>query len=148
MTLSQGTGITGISDYLKLTLIPSLTTLRVTNIYDNELTDMGGFPSATITVSDLKGKFLDNTRNQRNYQFTIRIFIDRNKMNFGSSKAETILRTLADEFISKVDADPTLGGNCIYLMVSPAKFGYINRENQNIRLMEVTIEAIDAVTWR
>ena len=148
MATTQGTGITGCSTYLKTILIPSLTTLRVTNIFDNELTDLAGYPSATITVNNLKGKMLDNARNERHYEFIIRIFIDRNKQNFGSSKAETILRTLADEFITKVDSDPTFGNNCVDSKPSDARFGYVNRQNQNIRMMEVTIDCVDVVTWR
>lgn len=144
----QGNGIEATSNYLINTLLPSVTTIRLTNIYDHELTDLAGFPSATLTVSDLKGEILDNYRNKRSYTFTLRIFIDRNKLNFGTSKSEKILRTLSDEIIQKIDSDPTMGGNCIYAMPSPAKYGYVNRENNNIRLLEMQIEAIDANTWR
>jgi hypothetical protein len=144
----QGSGFTGCSNYIKSTLIPSVTSMRITNIFDNELTDLAGFPAATITATEQPGKVLDNSRNEHIYRFMIRIFIDRNKQNFGSSKAETILRTLADEITLKIDSDPTLGGNCIVTKVFPAKFGYVNRESNNLRVMEITLDCQDAVTWR
>jgi len=148
MSTIQGNGITGCSNYLKNTLIPSVTSIRSANIYDQELTDLAGFPAVTITVQEQSGSFLDNTRNQRIYRFTIRVFIDRNQVNFGSSKAETILRTVADEMTLKLDADPTLGGNCIYSKPFVAKFGYVDREQTNIRIMELQLDCVDAVTWR
>lgn len=144
----QGTGYVGISNYLKNTLIPSVTSIRGANIFDHELTDLAGFPSVTITAQEMVGSILDNVRNQRIYRFTIRVFIERNKQNLGSSQAETVLRTVADELVSKIDADPTLGGNCIDARPFNAKFGYVDREFQDIRLMEITLDCYDAITWR
>lgn len=135
-----------ISNYLKFSLIPNISSIRGANIYDHELTDLAGFPSVTITVQELAGRILDNARNERVYRFTIRVFIDRK--NFGSQKTESVLRTVADEFIDKLDADPTLGGNCIDSIPFPAKFGYIDRESNDIRLMEVQLDARNAITWR
>ncbi len=144
----QGTGYTGISNYLKTTLIPSVATIRTANIYDHELTDLGGYPAVTITSQELMGKFLDNQRNMRVYRFTIRVFIDRNTKNFGTEKAETILRSVADELITKIDADPSLGGNCIYTTPFTAKFGYVERQNNDIRMMELMLDCVDAIIWR
>ncbi len=144
----QGTGATGISNYLKNTLIPSVVNIRSANIFDQELTDLAGFPAATITLQTLKGKILDNSRNERIYRFTIRIFIDRNKQNFGSNTAETILRSITDSLVAQIDADPTLGGNCINTVPFEVNYGYIDRENQNIRLCEVILDCKDASQWR
>ena len=148
MSTRQGQGITGCSNYLKNTLLPSVTSIRITNIFDNELTDLAGFPAATITVMEQDGKPIDNCRNERIYRFTIRVFIDRNAKNFGSAKAETVLRTVADEITLLVDGDPTLGGNCIYVKPFVAKFGYVDRESNNLRVMEITLECEDVVSWR
>lgn len=148
MATRQGGGFAGISSYLISSLLPSVTTLRTANIFNHELTDLAGFPSATVTAQELQGKVLDNSRNERIQRFTIRVFIDRNKQNLGSSQAETILRTLADEITLKLDADPSLGGNCIDSKPYDAKFGYVDRENNNIRVMEITLDARDVITWR
>lgn len=148
MTLQQGTGHVGISNYLKNVLVPSITTIRIQNIFDHELTDLAGFPAATITASDLAGEFLDNMRNQRGYRFMIRIFIERSKLNVGTQEAESTLRTVMDEFIQRFDADPTLGGNCIYTRPGTARYGYVDREQNNIRVAEITLDAFDAITWR
>lgn len=148
MATIQGTGITGVSAYFKNTLIPSITTIRVANIFDYEPTDLGGYPSVTITSQEILGKFLDNSRNERTFRFSIRVFIDRNAQNFGSLNAETILRTVSDEMILKIDADPTLGGNCTYTKVAGIKYGYVNRQSNNIRMAEVVIDCIDIITYR
>lgn len=144
----QGGGHVGISNYLKNTVIPSLTTVRATNIYDNELTDLAGFPAVTITSLEKRGRFLDNARDEVVIVFSVKIFIDRNVQNFGTSKAETILRSIADELITRMQSDNSLGGNCIWSKAFDAKYGYIDRENDNIRLVEVTLECHDANNWR
>lgn len=148
MSTLQGTGIVGCSNYLKNTLIPSVSTIRVSNIFDYEPTDLAGYPACTITSQEVLGKAIDNARNERIYRFTIRIFIDRNVQNFGVNTAESLLRTIADEVISKIDTDLSLGGNCIYTTVFPAKFGYIDRQSNNIRLMEIQLDCHDAITYK
>ena len=148
MATLQGTGITGVSDYLVNTLLPTVTSLRTANIFNHELTDLAGFPSATVTPGQVISKVLDNHRNQITQRFTIRVFIDRSKANFGSSKAETILRSLADEISQVLQSNPTLGGNCIDSKPFDAKFGYIDRESNNIRVIEVELDCFDAITWR
>lgn len=148
MSVLQGGGYIGISNYLKNTVIPSCLTIRSANIFDYEVADLAGFPAATITAQEMVAKILDNSRNERIYHFTIRVFIDRTKTNFGASKAETILRTVADDLINKIDQDATLGGNAIDVKPFDAKFGYVDRENQNIRVAEITLEARCANSWR
>lgn len=135
-----------ISDYLKTVVIPSVTTVRITNIYDNEGTDLAGYPAATITMGEDISKVLDNTRNEVGIKFFIRIFIDRTR--FGSSKAETILRSVATEIRTKLDSDITLGGKCIYTKPFNARYGYINRQQQNIRIAEIELNVIEAYQWR
>jgi len=144
----QGTGATALSNYIKGTLIPNVVDIRSSNIFDNEVTDLQGFPAATITLEELPGKVLDNSRNQHIFRFVIRIFIDRNVQNFGTSKAESILRSTTNDLITQIDADPTLNGNCIIASVFSVKFGYLQRESNNIRVAEVTLNCIDANTWR
>lgn len=144
----QGTGPTGISNYLKNTLIASVPSLRASNIFDYEEADLAGFPAATISLQEKKGKTLDNNRNEHIFSFTIRVFIERTKQNFGASKAESILRSVVSDLITKIDADPTLGNNCIVCNVQTQKYGYVDRANQDIRLCEVTLDCIDANTWR
>lgn len=144
----QGTGATGLSNYLKNTLIPSVTNIRSTNIFDHEITDLAGFPAATITMQELLGRVIDNNRNEVTYRFIIRVFIDRGKANFGSSKAESVLRSTIDTLVTKIHADPTLNGNCINSKPFDIKFGYVDRENQNIRVGELTLDCYDANTWR
>lgn len=148
MATRQGGGYSGISNYLTQTLLPRLTTLRLSNIYAYEPTDLGGYPSCTVTAQAMDGKIIDNTRNERIHIFTIRLFIDRNVQNLGVVNAESILRTVADEIVLQIDSDPSLGGNCIDADPFNAKMGYINRQNQNIRVMEITLLCRDAVTWR
>lgn len=144
----QGSGAAGVSNYLKNTLVPSVTDIRSANIYDSEITDLAGFPACTITLTEVQSKVLDNNRNEHIFKFSIKVFIDRTKTNFGNSTAESILRSTVNDLITKIDADPTLGGNCVIARPFNAPLLYINRENQNIRYMEVVLEVIDANTWR
>jgi hypothetical protein len=148
MSTLQGGGYTNLSNYIKNTLIPSCTTIRAANIYDYEVADLAGFPAVTITAQDMTAQILDNTRNERIYNFTIRVFIERQKQNFGASKAETILRLIADDLIDKIDQDSTFGGNAIDVKPFNAKFGYVDRELQNIRVVEVSLQCRCANTWR
>lgn len=148
MSSRQGSGYTGISNYLLNTLLPTITGLRSSNIFDNELTDLAGYPACTISAQELQGKVLDNTRNERIQRFTIRFFIDRNTQNFGSATAESILRSMVDELVLKVDGDPTLGGNCIDTRPFGSPFGYINRQSNNIRVIQIQLDCRDAVRWR
>jgi len=144
----QGTGFQAISSYLKITLIPSVASIRTANIFDSEVTDLGGYPAVTITLKGLDSSFLDNTRNKHVFDVSIKIFIDRNKQNFGVSTSEDILRQMAGELISAIDADYNLGGNCIYCEPFIGSPAYVDRENQNIRFIEVSLKCVDANKWR
>ncbi len=148
MTQQQGTGFVGLSNWLTQVLIPSVQTIRVQNIYDHELTDLAGYPAVTVTATDLLGKYADNTRNARTYRFSIKVFIDRTQQGFGNDKAEGILRAVMDEIIGKIDADITLGGNCIYAFPFTGRFAYVDRQQQNIRLAELILECRDVITYR
>jgi len=148
MSIRQGNGIDATSNYLKNTVLPQITQLRSSNIFDNELTDLAGFPACTITIEESPARYLDNARNEHRWKFVIRFFIDRNKQNFGASKTEQILRQMSDSLMLILDADPTLGGNVIATYPPQVKYGYLNRESTNMRMAEVTVEAWDAITWR
>lgn len=144
----QGTGIVGLSNYLKNTLIPSISTLNSSSVYDYEPTSLAGFPSVTIVPTEYTGSVNDNTRNERHYLFMLSVFMDRNIANLGPDVSEQVIRQTADEIVEKIDADSTLGGNCIICKPTNAKFGYINRESNNLRVLQVTIEAIDSSKYK
>lgn len=144
----QGNGVNSISNYLKNTLIPSVSDIRSANIFDNETTDLAGFPACTITIDSQDSKTIDTHRIQHVFKFTLRIFIDRNKQNFGSSTAESILRSTVGSLITAMDSDYTLGGNCIYCRPSTSNYVYADRENNNLRVIDLVLEAVDVNQWR
>ncbi len=135
-----------LTSYIVNTLLPTVTTVRLANIFDNENTDLAGFPAATVTIGEDIAKVLDNTRNEIGIKLYIRVFIDRSR--FSAQKAETILRNVATEIRTKLDSDITLGGNCIYTKPFNAKYGYVNREQNNIRIVEIELDCFEAYTWR
>lgn len=145
---SQGGMFEAISAYLTTTLLPTVTSLQSANIFDNENTNLSGYPAATVTAQELQGRVLDNTRNMRIFRFSIRVFVDRNASNFGVNQSEKIIRQTADEITLKLDADPTLGGTCINAIPFQARFGYVDRQSNNLRVMEIQLDAQCAITWR
>lgn len=145
---SQGGMWEGISAYLVQTLLPTVSSLQAANVFDNENTNITGYPAVTVTANEGPGRVLDNTRNMRIYRFVIRVFIDRNKQNFGVNQSEKLLRQTADEITFKLDGDPTLGGTCINAIPFQARFGYVDRQSNNIRVMEIQLDAQCAITWR
>lgn len=142
----QGLGPTAISSYLAGTLLPSVTTIRVTNIYEQEDLPKMGFPAATITWTDKAGSIADNTRNRVEWTFAIRIYIDRS--TFGASKSEQILKLVGAELLQKIEASPKLGNTCVDSIPGGYRNAYINQGSNNIRLIEVQLVCIDFNTWR
>jgi hypothetical protein len=148
MATKQGTGVTGISDYLVKNLLPTITSLNADSIYDYEPLSLAGYPAATVTIQSITGKVGDNARNERHYIFTINVYMDRSAQNLGAEEAESIMRSISDQLISLVDDDPTLGGNCIIAKPLDATYLYANRESNNIRVMQVTLDCRDVSKWR
>ena len=144
----QGTGPTGISNYLCNTLLPSVTTLNIANIYPYEDLPKAGFPAATVHWSAKEARVADNSRFEHTFVFTVRVYIDRTAHNFGVSKAESILRSVGDELTRKIDSDPTLGGNCVITKPSPWQLGYVDQGSNNLRLVEIQLSCIDVNNWR
>jgi predicted TIM-barrel enzyme len=135
-----------IIGYLVNTLLPSMATLRIGNIYDREVTDLNGTPAATVTPGELEGEVLDNYRNRRMLPVQIRIFIARDQIS--AQLVEQALREIADELVDKLDADITLGGNCIYTRPHSAEYGYVQRATDDVRVIQVLLECVYIHTWR
>src|SRR4051812_37369271 len=123
----QGQGPTAISTYIAGTLLPSMTTLRVSNIYEQEDLPKTGFPAATVTWTDKAGSIADNARNKVEWTFTIRIYIDRTANGFGTTKAEQILKLAGAELLQKLEASPKLGNTCVDSNPAGYRNAYINQ---------------------
>ena len=144
----QGQGPTAISTYIATVLLPSMTTIRISNIYEQEDLPKLGFPATTITWTDKAGAIADNTRNRVEWTFTIRIYIDRTAKGFGTNRAEQILKLAGAELLQKLEANPKLGGTCVDSKPAGYRNAYINQGSNNIRLIEVQLVCIDFNTWR
>ena len=89
------------------------------------------------------GEFGDTQRNVRTYKFVIRVYQERAKV--GNSKAERLIREIADEILTLFDNNTTLDG--MVKMVRPviANFDYIDREIGDTRVAEYNLECVNVV---
>lgn len=148
MSTLQGTGVTGISNYIKTNILGMCSTLNSSSIFDYEPTSLAGFPAVTLTFDGFDTKISDNTRNERTYKFLMALFVDRSPLTYGAETAESIFRSMVDEVVLKFDDDPTLGGNCINSLLTIGESGYTNRENNNLRMITMTLTCTDVSKWR
>jgi hypothetical protein len=132
--------------YIVDTVLPSMSTLKIGSIFDREITDLEGVPAATVTPGDLVGEVLDNYRNRRTLTVQIRIFIARDQIS--AQLVEQALREIADELVEILDADITLGGNCIYTRPHSAEYGYVQRATDDVRVIQVKLDCVYIHTWR
>lgn len=77
-------------------------------VFDYRRRTFDKYPACTISPADtIDPLFADTSRNQRTYVIAITVYQER--LDQGDSNAERILRQIADDLITKFDADPYLG---------------------------------------
>jgi len=118
------------------------------HVYEYEITQPDGYPCATVTPAEIvDNAFLDSGRNRRSYVFSIKVMQERTRVS-GSTKperdAERLLRELVDEIIQKFDdpANNTLSGACIFSFPIPAKWGYRQSPDVDVRIAEIMLQAV------
>lgn len=76
-------------------------------VFDYRRSTFDKYPACTISPADtIDPLFADTQRNQRTYVIEITVYQERKEQ--GDSNAERILRTIADDLITKFDANPYL----------------------------------------
>ena len=79
----------------------------VLNYADGEFTD---YPAAVITEAGGKGQVLDTHRNQRTFQFTIKLYQEQSRAGKTKAEAAGIMRACSDAILTAFDQDKDLGG--------------------------------------
>lgn len=105
----------------------------------------GGYPFATVTPNAFTGRFGDTIRNERTYEFRVRVYQERTATGFGNQKAERLVREMVDEVLTAFDMDTTLSGMVQYVKPVRGDLSYIDREIGDTRIAEFIVEAVHVV---
>ncbi len=113
-------------------------------VYDYGKSKMTHYPSITVTPSDNQDPiFADTSRNQRTYNFAIRVYQER--MEQGEGESERIMRTIVDDLITIFDADlylnDVLRGRGFAKPI-PSIWQYVQGEQVNTRMAEIIIGCV------
>ncbi len=112
----------------------------IQQVYNYEAKELAKYPAATVTNLSHKNLFADTARNRRQYSFMIRLYFRTDV----AQDAETILSTITDAVIVKIESDPTLGGVCDFAEPSEGKWLFQEREVP-LRLVEIVVTAMKQV---
>jgi hypothetical protein len=113
-------------------------------VYDYAKSQMEGYPTITVTPYENQETFFaDTQRNQRSYNFAIRVYQER--LDQDEEQSERIMRTLVDDLISIFDADiylnTTLQGRGFARPI-PSVWQFIQGENSNTRMAEIILSCV------
>jgi hypothetical protein len=72
--------------------------------------DFKKFPTALITESGGRGQVIDSHRNQRTYNFTIKLYQEQSQAGKTKAEAATIMRSATDAVLLAFDADKDFSG--------------------------------------
>lgn len=124
---------TAIGTALK-TLLETISDFKI--VYAHEAKELNQYPCATVTALSHNDEFIDTHHNTRHYQFSIRLYY----RNDESANAESVLRGLADDVITTVEGDPTIGGSCDFAQPLEGAWTWAEREVP-VRVCDITISA-------
>lgn len=113
-------------------------------VLDYAKSKMDHYPTITVTPFDNNEAFFaDTSRNQRTYNFAIRVYQER--ADQGEEESERIMRTIVDDLISIFDADvylnDTLAGRG-YQKPIPSRWSFVQAELTNTRMAEIIISCV------
>ena len=113
-------------------------------VLDYAKSNMDKYPTITVTPSDnTEPFFADTMRNQRTYNFAIRVYQERKEQ--GEEQSERIMRTIVDDLISIFDADiylnDTLAGRGFARPI-PSVWQFVQGEQTNTRMAEIILSCV------
>ena len=117
--------------YTKINALVATTKLNVVYNYDN--TEWLKYPYATITPSDTTETIFDNTLNQIEIPFTIRLYDEWDTEDLSS--VEDKLRVLVDTILQSLRTDPTLSWNTLRAWFT-IRWGY-SWDQSKYRVIEI-----------
>ena len=126
------------------TVVQTSSEVDSTQVFDYAKSKMEHYPCITITpLENTENFFADTSRNQRSYNFAIRIYQER--MEQGEEDSERIMRTIVDDLISKFDADIYLGATLQgrgFCRPIPNRWSFVQGEQVNTRMAEIIIACV------
>lgn len=127
-----------------VTMIKTSAEVDSAAVFDYAKSKMDHYPTITVTPSDNQDAiFADTSRNQRTYNFAIRVYQER--MEQGEDASERIMRTIVDDLIRIFDADlylnTTLQGRGFAKPI-PSVWQYVQGEQVNTRMAEIIIGCV------
>lgn len=121
---------------------------HIRHCYGYENANPDGFPFAIVTLDTFDGRFGDfsalSKRNIRNWNFLVRVFVEKDESSFGSEKAERVAVEVADELLIEFDKDTTLGGEVSMVQVVSGSFSNGQMGN-TVRVVDFVISCMDVV---
>jgi len=113
-------------------------------VLDYAKSKMDKYPTITVTPADNQEAFFaDTMRNQRTYNFAIRVYQER--LEQGEAESERIMRTLVDDLISIFDGDvylnDTLAGRGFARPI-PSVWQFVQGEQVNTRMAEIILSCV------
>lgn len=87
--------------------------------------DFTKFPTAVITEQGGVGEVIDTHRNQRTYQFTIKLYQEQSVKGKTKDEAAIIMRESADAILTAFDQDKDLGGEVDIIRVVSFETNFI-----------------------
>jgi hypothetical protein len=113
---------------------------EIQEVYNYEAKELAKYPSATVTNLSHKNLFADTARNRRQYSFMIRLYFRTDQ----PQDAETVLSSIADAVITKIESDITLNSTCDFAEPLEGKWLYQEREIP-VRVVEIAVTAVKQV---
>lgn len=91
------------------------------DVFDYAQGDFKNFPAASVVETGGRpAQVIDTHRNQRIYNFTIRLYQEQSKQGKSKEQAATIMRAATDSILTAFDQDKDLGGEV--QIVRPVEF--------------------------
>lgn len=113
------------------------TVSELEQVYNHEPKELAKFPCATVTAFSHADIFADTAANTRQFTFMVRLYFRTDV----AQDAETVLRSVADKVIEKIESDVTLNGSCDFARPSEGRWLFQQREVP-VRVVEITVEAL------
>ena len=121
------------------------------HVYKYNKADAAGFPYATVTPAFMTGEFGDysavSKRNLRNFEFLIRVVVDRDEASFGPEKGQRVIIESVDEILTAFDFDVTLSGTVKQVEVVGGDFDFETIGN-TVNVANLSVNCLDVVDAR
>ena len=95
-------------------------------------------PFVIVIASGNESDFGNTVENRRVYSFTIRVYLERQSRS--PEDTETLMVSIIDDLIDKIDQDQTLTGSALIIKAAPSSWGYVLSDKE-YRVADVVVEA-------